>query len=98
MKGDVQVLAPEVLTPPIVVPPDHDDRHPGPHTAQCGGDVKPAPRDDPPIGEPEIEQIAVDQKAITKGGHRLQELEEGLLDIEPGGPEMGIGEHYELVT
>jgi hypothetical protein len=76
MKGDVQILAPEVLTPPIVVPPDHDDR----------------------IGEPEIEEIAVDQKAISEGGHCLQELEEGLLDVGPGGPEMGVGEHYELVT
>ena len=100
MKGDVQILPPEVLTPSIVVPADHDDRHPGPHAAQCGGDAEPASRDDPPVGEPEIKEIAVDQKTISQGRRFLQELEEGLLDLGllPGGPEMGIGKHYELAT
>jgi len=93
-----QVLLPEVGIPPVMVSPDHYDRHPAPEPAQRGCNVKPAPRDHPGVGEPEIEQVAVDEKAIAQLRHGVKKVEEGLFDRGRRHSKVGVGDDNEGVA
>jgi len=75
-----------------MVSPDHYDRHSSAEPGQGRRDVKPAPPDHPGVGEPEIEQVAVDEKAVPQVGDRFQERQERLLDGGRRHAEMGIGD------
>jgi acyl-CoA thioester hydrolase len=91
MEQQTQVPLPEVAVPSIVVSPHHHYRQATPQPGQRSGDVEAPPRDHRGIGEPEIEQVAVDQQAIAQRRHRIEKLEEGLLGPGRSDAEMGIG-------
>jgi hypothetical protein len=57
--------------------------------------VKAAAGNDSGIGEPEIEEIAIDQQAISEIGHRLQEFEQCLLGTWRRHSEVGVGHDHE---
>jgi acyl-CoA thioester hydrolase len=50
--------------------------------------------DYPGVGEPEVEQVAIDQKAVAQRGHRIEELEQCLLDPRRRHSEVGIGHDH----
>ena len=94
----VEVPLPEVLPPPIVVASHHGHRHPLPHPPDLGGDMKPDAGDQPAVGEPEIEDVAVEEEAVAERRRALEEGEEGLLDLGRGGAHMGVGQDEEALT
>ena len=98
LEAQPQVLLPEVGIPPVMVSPDHDDRHPSPEPAQRRRDVKPAPRDHPGVGEPEVEQVAVDEKAIAQLRHGVEKVEQCLFDRGRRHSKMGVGDDNESVA
>jgi hypothetical protein len=98
LEAQPKVLLPEVGIPPVMVPPDHYDRHPSPEPAQRRRNMKPAPGDHPGVGEPEIEQVAVDEKAIAQLGHSVEKVEEGFFDRGRRHSKVGIGDDNEGVA
>ena len=98
VKLEPQVSLPEVIVPSIVVSSNHYDRHSAAQPGQRGGDVKTTSRDYAGIGEPEIEQIAVDQQAIAQDGNGLEEFEQRLLDARRRHAKVGIGNDNEGVA
>jgi acyl-CoA thioester hydrolase len=84
------IVLPKLAAPSIVISSDHDDRHRPAQMGQGSSDVEPAAWDDPRIGEPEIEEVAVDQKTIAELRYGLEKFEEGRLDCWQGHSEVGI--------
>jgi hypothetical protein len=75
-----QVLFPELAAPSVVVSPHHYDREATAKPGQSRGNMEPPPGYHPGIGEPEVEQVTVDEKAIAQLRHSVEELEECLFD------------------
>ena len=92
------VPLPEVAAPAIVVSPDHHDRHPPAEPGQRGRHVEAAARDDPAVGEPEVEQVAVDEQAIAQVGDRLEKRQQRLLDRGRRSAEVGVGHDDERMA
>jgi len=86
-----EILFPEVAIPPIVVPTYHGNRDLESKPCEGSGDVESAPGDDSRIGEPEIEQVAIDQQAVAKLGDRVEELEQCLLGPGWRHSQVGVG-------
>jgi acyl-CoA thioester hydrolase len=93
-EGKTEVPLPEVAIPPIMVSSDHHDRHSAPESRECGGHVEATPGYDPGVGEPEVEQIAIDEQAVAQRRHRVQELEKCFLDPGRRHSEVGIGHDH----
>jgi acyl-CoA thioester hydrolase len=53
--------------------------------------MEPAAGNDPRVGKPEVEEIAIDEQAIAEIGNRIEELEQCLLGSRRRDAEMGIG-------
>jgi hypothetical protein len=87
-----------VSIPPVVVSPDHYDRHPSPEPAQRRRHVKPPARDHSGVGEPEIEQVAVDEQAIAQLRHGVEKVEEGFFDRGRRHSKVGVGDDNEGVA
>src|SRR3954471_18679496 len=79
VEAEPEIPFPEVAIPAVVVSTDHHDGHSTPKPGECRGHVKAASGDDPGVGKPEIEEIAVDQQTIAQPRHRVEELEQCLL-------------------
>ena len=75
-KAHAQLLGPEGAAPTVVVPADQRDRYTCRESPQRRGDPKSFARNDAAVGEPELEQIAIDQERVAEVGHRVEELEE----------------------
>ncbi len=60
--------------------------------------MKPPPGDDPPVGEPEIEEVPVDEATIPEGGDGIEKREEGALDLGRGRAEVCVRDNDQLVT
>ena len=69
---------------------DHHDRKPAAQLRQGGGDVEATAGNHPTVGEPEVEEIAVEEEAVAQVRHRLQKCQERLLDPGRRHAEMGI--------
>src|SRR5688500_17796308 len=100
MRGEAysHVSFPEVSAPSVMVPSDHHDRQPTPAPAHGRGDVEATPGDGAVVGEPEIEQIAVDEQAVAQGWDSVEEVEKCLLDRGRRHSQMGIGYDDESVA
>ena len=83
---------PEIPAPAVVVPADHDDGHPCRQPGERRRDAEPASRNDPRVGEPEVEEIAVDQETVAQGGDGVEKGEERFLDGRGRHSEMGVGD------
>ena len=90
---DTEVALPEATVPPVMVPTHHHDRQPAPKPGQGGGYVETAPGNHSGVGEPEIEQVTVDEQAIAHTGDEFEELEQRVLDAGRRHAEVGIGEN-----
>jgi len=98
VKPHPDVAFPEVAAPAVVVAANHHDRHAVPQPRQRRRDMKAPARNHPGVGEPEVEQVAVDEQAVTEPRHRLQELQERLLDGGRRHAEMGVGHDDERMA
>ena len=76
---NAQLLLPECPAPPVMVSPGHYDRDSASQFGQRGRHPKPGAGYHPLIGEPELEQIAIDQEAVPKVGRGFQEGKQALL-------------------
>ena len=93
-----EVVLPEVAAPAVVVPPDHEDRHPASEPGEGRRHVEPAPGDDPAVGEPEVEQVAVDEEAVPQLGDSVEKREERLLDRGWRHAQVGVGDDDQSVA
>ncbi len=91
----VEIALPEVPIPTVVIAPYHDNRQAPAKASQRGGHMEAAPRDDPRVRDPEVEQIAVDEQAVAEGRHCIEKLEQPLLDTRRCYSEVGIGHDHE---
>ena len=98
--GEAQssLALPEVAPPPVVIAPDHGDRKTRSQTRQRRGDAEPAPGNHPRVGEPEVEQVAVDEEAIPEVGDGVEKGEEGFLDGWGGRSEVRVGDDDQRVA
>src|SRR6185436_9830235 len=76
LEAKPQVVLPKVAIPPVVVSPDHDNGNSSAKPGQGRCYVKPPARDDAGVGEPEVEEVAVDEQAIAELRHHVEKLEE----------------------
>ena len=60
--------------------------------------MEPDPGNQPAVGEPEIEDVAVEEEAVAERGRALEKGEEGLLDLGRSGAHMGVGKDEEALT
>ena len=65
VEAHADVALPEVSTPAVVVTPHHEDRHPPGEPGERRRDVEASAGHDPAVGVPEVEQVAVDEEAVT---------------------------------
>ena len=73
LEPQIQVSLPELVIPPVMVSPHHYYWQSPAEPGERRGDVKPAPGNDPGVGEPEVEEIAVDQQAVAQRRARRPE-------------------------
>ena len=78
-----------------MVPTYHYDRQSAAQPRQRGGNMEPTAGDDPGVGEPEVEEIAVDEQAIAQFGDRIEELEQCFLGSRRRNAQMGVGHDHE---
>ena len=97
-EGHPEIPLPEITIPPVVVAAHHDDRDLAAEAGDRRGDVKTASGYDSGIGEPEVEEIAVDQQAIAQGRHGVEELEENFLGSRRRHSKVGVGHDHEGVA
>lgn len=93
-EGQAQISLPEITIPPVVVASYHYNRESSSQHRECGCDVKAASGNHPGIGEPEIEEIAVDEQAVAQRRHGIEEVEQCPLDSRRRHSEVGIGHDY----
>jgi hypothetical protein len=98
MKAETQVSLPELMIPPIMVPTNHHDRHPATEPGQRSGNVKAASGYDRGISEPEVEEVAVHEQAVTQGGDGLEEFKQRRFDGRWRNAKVGVGDDYEGVA
>src|SRR2546422_2314302 len=74
MEGDAQVVDEEVAAPAVVIAAHERDRHAArPQGVELRDGAEVTARDDRAVLEPEIEQVAVDEKGVAEIGHRVEE-------------------------
>src|SRR5213596_3827742 len=74
MEGDAQVVDEKVAAPAVVIAAHERDRHAArPQGVELRDGAKVTARDDRAVLEPEIEQVAVDEKGVAEIGHRVEE-------------------------
>ena len=95
---DTQVLFPEIPAPAVMVSAYHDNRQSAAKPSQRCRDVKATPRNHPAVGEPEVEQVPIDEQAVTQGGHHLQKFEETLFYLRWCYAEVGVGNDDKTLT
>ena len=98
VESRADVALPEIAAPAVVIPADHRDRHSTAKPGQRGGHPEAAPRDDPAVGEPEVEEVAIDEQAVAQSGNRLEECEQRLLDGRRRHAEVGVGDDDESMA
>jgi hypothetical protein len=89
---------PKVTIPPVVVAANHDDRYLPSKPGHRSRDVESVSGDDSGIGEPEVEEIAVDQQAIAQRRHCVEELEKCFLGSRRRHSKVGVGHDHEGVA
>jgi hypothetical protein len=95
---DIQVSPPEILSPAIVVAPDHDHRHLPPKSAEGRRHGKAFAGDDPAIGEPEIEEVSIYQQTIAQFRGVVKKFQQSLFDGWIGDTEMSVRKDEELLA
>jgi hypothetical protein len=90
LEAESQVAFPEMRVPPVMVSPDHYDRHAAPQSRQGRGNMEAPPGNDPGVREPEVEEIAVDEQTIAQTGHGVEEREERLFHLRRRDTQMGV--------
>ncbi len=98
VKRDAHVAFPEGAAPPIVVTSGQHDGDPAPQLGQGPGHAHSGAGDGAPPGEPEVEEIPVDEEAIAEGGGLIQKVEEGGFHRIRNGAEMGVGKDDQLMS
>jgi hypothetical protein len=91
-------VLPELAVPPVMVSTHHYYWHSAPKLSERRGNVEATPRDYPGVGEPEVEQIAVDEQAVAQPGAGAEKIEQRLLDGRGRHSKMGIGNDDECVA
>ena len=71
----VQLFVPEPAPPAVVIAAHHGDREAPRQALEGRGNPEPFAGNHPAVGEPELEEIAVDQQPIAYLRHPLQEFE-----------------------
>ncbi len=79
VEPQTQVSLPEPVIPSVMVSPHHYYWQSAPEPGERRSDVEPPPGNDPGVGKPEVEEVAVDQQAVAQRGHGLEKLEQRLL-------------------
>ena len=97
-KVDPHVAAPEILAPTVVIAAGHDDRHAFAYLGQGRRNGEAFSGDHPPVGEPEVEQVAVDQQRIAQRRCLVEELQERLFHGWRCDTQMGVGHDEKLVA
>jgi hypothetical protein len=92
---EAQVSFPEVSIPSIMVPTHHYYREAAAKPGEGCRDMETASGNDSGIGEPEVEQIAVDEQAIAQSRHCVEKLEQCLLSLRWSGAEVSIRNDHE---
>jgi hypothetical protein len=57
----------------------HHDRHLASQPGERRGYMKSSSGYDPRVGEPEIEEVSIDEQAVAQSRHGIEELEQRLL-------------------
>jgi hypothetical protein len=81
-----------------MIPTYHDHGQLSPELGEGSGHVEPAARDHAGVGEPEIEEVAVDEQAIAQCGHYLEEPKQSFLGPSRRDAEVGIRDDNERVA
>ena len=95
---EAEIMLPEVAAPTIMISPYHHDRHLAPQAPESRCHCKPTPGDYPAVGEPEIEQVTIDQETVTQRWDRLEKLEQRCLDIGRCSPQVSVRDNDESST
>ena len=97
-KGDPKVPLPEITIPAVVVATDHNHRELTAEPSHCRCYMEAVSGYDSGVGEPEVEEIAVDQQAIAQRRHCVEELEERFLGSRRRHSKVGVGHDHEGVA
>ena len=63
--ADAQLAIPELEAPAIVIAADHQNRNSTAEAGECGRGPKRVARHDAAVGEPELEEVAVQQQRVA---------------------------------
>ena len=88
-ESDAGLAVPERVAPTVMVAAGHQDRDATAQRGQRAGDPEACARNGSAIGEPEVEQVAVDQQAVAKRGYGIEERQHRLVDRRPVPPPGG---------
>ena len=94
-KGDAGVVAPEGVTPAVVVAANHGHWDAPCERGQRGSDPEVAPGDEAAVAEPEIEDVACQEQGVTLARYGVQEPKHGGFVVGRRGTEVGIGEDHQ---
>lgn len=97
VKLNTHVPFPERAAPAIVVAARQQDRDPSSQPGKGPGHTHSRSRHDAPPGEPEVEEISIDEETIAEGGGLIQEVEEGGFHRIRNGAEMRVGKDDQLM-
>ena len=93
--ADPDLAVPESEPPAVVIPAYHEHRQAASESGQRGGDPERMTRQDAAVGEPELEEIAVDQQRIAQRGDDVEKFEQRGFDRGGGVSEVGVGDDDE---
>ena len=94
---DPQVSFPESAAPSIVIASRHHDRDPPPQLGQGPRDPHSRARHDASPGEPEVEEVPIDEETVAQGRNLFEEVEEGGFHRGRNGAEMRVGKDDQLM-
>lgn len=97
-KADTTFRLPERIAPSVVVATGHHDRQPAAESSQLPCDPESTSGDGPAIGEPEIEQVAVDEQTVTQIRDHIKKRGQRFFDGRGDRPQVGVAENDQLVA
>ena len=93
--ANAKVALPELEAPAVMIATDHDHRDAPPQGRERRGHPKRVAWQRGRVGEPELEQVAVDEQRVTQRGDGVEELEQSGFDRRWGVAEVGVGDDDE---
>lgn len=97
VERDAHVAFPERAAPPIVIAARHHDRNPPSQLSQGPGNAHSRSGYHAPPGEPEVEEVTIDEEAVAEGRDLVQKIEQGGFHRSRNGAEMRVGKDDQLM-